>query len=153
MSYSTLFTKISYSILLIHAFFLPTTALSAEQLTNDEMREIMVEETLNTYTECPCPYSPDGIGGICGTHSLYYEPGRNQIYCYYSDISNREIYFYRLTHAFVFPPPEPPKEEKNAKTKSKTQAPKKAAPKIDYFSKKGNSQNDSNNLAYPLSNQ
>ena len=76
------------------------------QLTNDEVRELMIQFTISSYKGiCPCPYSPDLIGGICGTESAYYHesapsrPGRSKMKCYFRDISNEEIYFWKLKYA------------------------------------------------------
>ena len=67
-----------------------------EPLSLDEVREIMIDESVAAHPECPCPYSPDKLGGQCGTNCLYYEPGHEQLKCYMMDISNRDIYFYKL---------------------------------------------------------
>lgn len=76
------------------------------QLTNDEIRELMIQMSINSYSGiCACPYSPDLIGGICGTESVYYhesaqsKPGKSKMKCYFRDISNEEIYFWKLKYA------------------------------------------------------
>lgn len=70
------------------------------QLTNDEVRELMIQMSIRSYGgKCACPYSPDAIGGICGTESAYYRPGGFKIYCFYRDISSEEVYFWKLKYA------------------------------------------------------
>ncbi|MCS5709973.1 hypothetical protein [Candidatus Berkiella aquae] len=70
------------------------------QLTNDEVRELMIQMSIRGYRgKCACPYSPDAIGGICGTESAYYRPGGFKIYCFYRDISSEEVYFWKLKYA------------------------------------------------------
>ncbi len=65
-------------------------------MTYNEIRDCMIAESVAKIKHCACPYSPDNIGGICGTESAYYKPGGFRVYCYHSDISGNEIRFYRL---------------------------------------------------------
>ncbi len=70
------------------------------QLTNDEVRELMIQMSITRYPgNCACPYSPDAIGGICGTESAYYQPGGFRIKCFFRDISSEEVYFWKLKYA------------------------------------------------------
>lgn len=71
-----------------------------EQLTNDEIRTLMIQMSITKYPgKCACPYSPDAIGGICGTESAYYQPGGFRIKCFFRDISSEEVYFWKLRYA------------------------------------------------------
>lgn len=70
----------------------------ADPVTYRQIRELMIYES-NIRMECACPYSPDRIGGQCGTKSAYYQPQGKKIYCYPSDISDEQVYFYWLNNA------------------------------------------------------
>jgi hypothetical protein len=80
------------------------------QITNDEIRTLMIQMSINNYRgRCACPYSTDLIGGICGTESAYYlesapsqsgqSPGRTTVKCFLRDISSEEVYFWKLKYA------------------------------------------------------
>ncbi len=80
------------------------------QITNDEIRTLMIQMSINNYRgRCACPYSTDLIGGICGTESAYYlesapwrpgqSPGRTSVKCFLRDISSEEVYFWKLKYA------------------------------------------------------
>lgn len=75
---------------------------AANLMSNNEIRDIMISESIRINRPCACPYSPDAIGGQCGTESKYYKPGGFRIYCYRIDISSEEVYFYRLRRAYRF---------------------------------------------------
>ncbi len=68
----------------------------AEPVTLRQIAELMIYESNITHGECACPYSPDRIGGQCGSESKYYKPHSDKIYCYYGDITNKDIHFYWL---------------------------------------------------------
>lgn len=76
-----------------------------DQLTNDEIRELMIQMSIKAAGKCACPYSPDAINGICGTESLYYQPGHFnrpggfKLYCFMRDISSEDVYFWKLKYA------------------------------------------------------
>jgi hypothetical protein len=69
---------------------------SAEPVTLRQIAELMIYESNITHGECACPYSPDRIGGQCGSESKYYKPHSDKMYCYYSDMTNKDIYFFWL---------------------------------------------------------
>lgn len=69
------------------------------QLSNDEVRELMIQMSINRAGKCACPYSPDEIGGICGTECAYYRPGGFKVYCFLRDISSEQVYFWKLKYA------------------------------------------------------
>ena len=69
-----------------------------EPQLNNDVRIIMIQESNDKITECPCPYSPDKIGGQCGTQAKYYKPGAFKIWCYMKDIKSEDVYFYRIKY-------------------------------------------------------
>jgi hypothetical protein len=75
----------------------------ANPVTYREMRELMIYESNLIHGECACPYSPDRIGGQCGSESKYYKPHSDKIYCYISDISNTDVHFFWLKNGIGLP--------------------------------------------------
>lgn len=74
----------------------------ASPLSNNAIRDMMIRDSIKRHSPCACPYSPDAIGGQCGTEAKYYKPGGFRIYCYRIDISSEEVHFYRLRRAYRF---------------------------------------------------
>lgn len=66
--------------------------------TLNDIRDIMIKESIEKHGFCACPYSTDALGGQCGSLSAYYHPWHS-ILCYRRDITNNMAYFYRLQHA------------------------------------------------------
>lgn len=75
----------------------------ANPVTYRQMRELMIYESNLIHGECACPYSPDRIGGQCGSESKYYKPHSDKIYCYISDISNTDVHFFWLKNGIGLP--------------------------------------------------
>lgn len=76
----------------------PAMANIAPFQTLNDIRDIMISDSINQHGFCACPYSTDALGGQCGSLSAYYHPW-NKILCYRRDITNDMAYFYRLRHA------------------------------------------------------
>lgn len=72
-------------------------------MTMDQIRTLMIEQSIAENPDCPCPYSPDRVGGQCGTESLYFRAGGYRIKCFLKDISSREVYFWKLKYATPWP--------------------------------------------------
>ena len=70
----------------------PRTAVA----TDDEIRELMIAESLASYQgSCPCPYFSDRAGRQCGGRSAYSRPGGSSPLCYKSDVSDAAVAAYR----------------------------------------------------------
>lgn len=63
-------------------------------LTLDDIRDIMIKESIAKSGYCACPYSTDALGGQCGSLSAYFYPW-NKILCYRRDISADHVEFFR----------------------------------------------------------
>lgn len=72
-------------------------------MTFDQIRVLMIKQSVAEHPDCPCPYSPDRVGGQCGTECQYYRPGGFKIKCYLKDISSREVEFWKLKYATPWP--------------------------------------------------
>jgi len=72
-------------------------------LSINDLKDIMIRESVRAHGYCACPYSRDTLGGQCGTLSKYYEAGNQKNYCYREDISNNDVYFFRLKRVKLEP--------------------------------------------------
>ncbi len=69
---------------------------SAQRFHDDDVRRMMIEESLARFTaECPCPYSYAWNGRQCANNSAYMRRQGETPLCYPSDISQRDVIFYR----------------------------------------------------------
>lgn len=69
--------------------------------TLDEIRDIMIKESIAKNGYCACPYSTDALGGQCGSLSAYYYPWK-KILCYRRDISADHVEFFRIERDAYF---------------------------------------------------
>ena len=66
------------------------------EATDDEIRELMIAESLASYSgTCPCPYFSDRAGRRCGGRSAYSRPGGASPLCYKTDITDEAVAAYR----------------------------------------------------------
>ncbi|MBN9287905.1 MAG: hypothetical protein J0H47_08265 [Gammaproteobacteria bacterium] len=75
--------------------------VNAQMLCDDEIRAIIIENSLNAYTGlCPCPYSIHWDGQKCGRRSAYIHPKNyHQIpICYPDYISDEMVQSFRDLH-------------------------------------------------------
>ncbi|MGE3479708.1 MAG: hypothetical protein AB7G80_09595 [Dongiaceae bacterium] len=83
---------------LVFAFlFLFTSAAHAADAPSDqEIKRMLIEQSLNSYPgNCPCPYSRDRAGRMCGKRSAYSRPGGRSPLCYEHDISEEMVRGFR----------------------------------------------------------
>jgi hypothetical protein len=77
-----------------------TASFSAEALTDQQIRQAIIQESLSTYPgNCPCPYNVDRAGRSCGRRSAYSKPGGYEPLCYPDDITNEMVKDYRRNHS------------------------------------------------------
>jgi hypothetical protein len=71
----------------------------AQRLSDDAIRQLMIEESLRGYRgNCPCPQSVNAKGRRCGASSAYSKPGGQQPLCYPADVSDKMVGEYRARH-------------------------------------------------------
>lgn len=79
--------------------FLSTNTYAANELTNDQIRQEIIRQSLASYPgNCPCPYNADRRGHSCGLRSAYSKPGGYSPLCYPSDVSDEMVETYRKLH-------------------------------------------------------
>jgi hypothetical protein len=78
----------------------------AQRLTDAQIRQRIIQESIaNHPSACPCPYSVERSGRVCGPRSHYSRPGGYAPICYARDIS--DDYVRRWREARRNPPPGP----------------------------------------------
>jgi len=99
--------KLSVFILLT-CVIIPTLCLGAKAMTDLEIISLIIEGSLNEFTnspanndpntqdinKCPCPYST-GPKGRCGSESVYVANPQSGLKCYSEDITMEEIERFR----------------------------------------------------------
>lgn len=72
------------------------TGFAEKALTNDEIKQILIQRSLTSYPgNCPCPYNTDRAGRRCGKRSAYSKPGGYAPLCYPEDVTAAMIAAYK----------------------------------------------------------
>ncbi|PJI42192.1 MAG: hypothetical protein CTR53_07070 [Ferrovibrio sp.] len=80
-------------------FLLPMTAPARSNLSDDQVREHMIQESIASYSgSCPCPYNTARNGTNCGRRSAYSKPGGASPLCYKNDISDEMVRGWRRSN-------------------------------------------------------
>lgn len=81
----------------------------AYAITDDQVRNLMIKESINSYPgNCPCPFNSTANGRSCGGRSAYSRPGGYSPLCYKGDISADEVAAWRNRNNM---PPDSPKQK------------------------------------------
>ncbi len=84
---------------LVAALLLLSACSIAEELTDAEIKKILIEQSIRSYSgSCPCPYNQARNGSRCGKRSAYSKPGGAEPLCYESDVSDVMVERYRKQH-------------------------------------------------------
>ncbi|MBS0288233.1 MAG: hypothetical protein JSR17_13120 [Proteobacteria bacterium] len=76
-------------------------------MTDAQIRAHILDGVLKSFEgECPCPFSKDHTGKVCGDDSEYFRT-RGRILCYERDISDGEVNFYRQKYMITDPKADP----------------------------------------------
>lgn len=68
-------------------------------LTDSEVRRNIIKESLSHFSgKCPCPYSRQRSGRICGESSAYKKSEDSSHICFPEDVSDEMVLRYRATH-------------------------------------------------------
>lgn len=88
--------KLKALIVCALSIFLFDTQAYAKQLTDDQIRQRLIQESINSYSgSCPCPYNITKSGSRCGKRSAYSKPGGYEPLCFPSDVSDAMVERYR----------------------------------------------------------
>ena len=76
--------------------FAAVAALAAEQLSDSQIRDRIVAESLASYPgNCPCPFNVDRAGRRCGARSAWSKQGGRTPICYATEVSDQQVRQYR----------------------------------------------------------
>lgn len=79
-------------LLLAGAVFLSLPHLSAEEVSDKEIKRAIIKASIESYTgNCPCPYNTAKNGSRCGKRSAYSRAGGASPICFESDITDEMI--------------------------------------------------------------
>ncbi len=85
----------NWRALLLTSLFVATASL-AQSMTDKEVRQQMIRESIQRYSgSCPCPYSRASNGSRCGGRSAYSRPGGAAPLYYERDITDAMVRKYR----------------------------------------------------------
>ncbi|SHO56078.1 hypothetical protein [Vibrio quintilis] len=86
-------------VLLILFLFSPLTALSKEEMSDAQVRQQIIHDSIRRYPgNCPCPYSRASNGHRCGKRSAWSKPGGYAPVCYPEEISDQAVEKWRRGH-------------------------------------------------------
>src|SRR5207247_2028841 len=64
--------------------------------TSAEIKQEIIKQSIASYKgRCPCPYSADGTGRMCGWWSAYNKPGGRSPLCFEKDVTPNMVVDYR----------------------------------------------------------
>ena len=83
---------------LIAVLLIPISLLGNESIS--DIKQKIIQSSLSSYRgNCPCPYNTDRAGRRCGRRSAYSRPGGYSPICYETDVTDKMVENYRLTHS------------------------------------------------------
>jgi hypothetical protein len=78
--------RLSLALLFLAALFWAAPG-SAQRLSNEEIRKQLMDESIASAGDCPCPYSYAWNGRQCANDSVYSKGGRQSVLCYPQDVT------------------------------------------------------------------
>lgn len=82
----------SARIALVLALAALAPPLQAQQLTDDQVREAIIQQSIASYPgNCPCPYNRAANGSKCGKRSAWSKPGGYDPICFPEEVTSSMI--------------------------------------------------------------
>lgn len=73
-----------------------SAALNAGPLSDEQVRELVVQQSLRSYPgNCPCPYNVDRGGRRCGGRSAWSRAGGYSPLCFTREVTEEQVRQYR----------------------------------------------------------
>ena len=74
-------------------------AAGAADLSDVEVRELIIKKSIDHYDgSCPCPYSKNSKGNLCGDNSAWSREGGNKPICYEDEVSDAQVRKWRARY-------------------------------------------------------
>jgi len=89
---------ITASVLILLTLALGIAAAQTAKIakTNAEIKQEIIKQSIASYKgSCPCPYSADGTGRMCGWWSACDKPGGASPLCFQKDVTTKMVIDYR----------------------------------------------------------
>ena len=67
----------------------------AQRYSDEEVRRMIIDDSMRNFPNCPCPYSYAWNGKQCAGDSAYSKLGRSGPLCYPGDVTQQDIISYR----------------------------------------------------------
>ena len=87
---------------LLAIFAISNAAARAPTLTDDQVRQQIVQESVAAYLAtghpCACPYNSARNGSSCGGRSAYSKPGGASLRCYPADVTDGMVVEWKRRH-------------------------------------------------------
>ena len=83
------------SVLVVALSFAAGPAPAQRYYSDDEVRRMIIDDSMRAFPNCPCPYSYAWNGKQCAGDSAYSKLGRSGPLCYPADVSHQDIIYYR----------------------------------------------------------
>jgi hypothetical protein len=83
------------SVLAIALSFAAAPAAAQRYYSDEEVRRMIIDDSMRAFPNCPCPYSYAWNGRQCAGDSAYSKLGRSGPLCYPADVSHQDIIYYR----------------------------------------------------------
>lgn len=83
------------ALLLLATMAWPAPAGAQRYYSDEEVRKMIIEDSMRNFPSCPCPYSYASNGRQCAGDSAYSKLGRSGPLCYPADVSHQDVIYYR----------------------------------------------------------
>ena len=83
------------ALLLLSTIVWATPSVAQRYYSDEDVRKMIIEDSMRNYPTCPCPYSYAWNGKQCAGDSAYSKLGRSGPLCYPADVSHQDVIYYR----------------------------------------------------------
>jgi hypothetical protein len=83
------------ALLLLSTTLWAAPAAAQRYYTDEDVRRMIIDDSMRNYPSCPCPYSYDSSGKQCAQNSAYSKLGRSGPLCYPADVTHQDVTYYR----------------------------------------------------------
>ena len=82
-------------LLFLATLFWAAPATAQRYYSDEDVRRMIIDDSMRNFPSCPCPYSYAWNGRQCAGDSAYSKLGRSGPLCYPADVSHQDIVYYR----------------------------------------------------------
>src|SRR5258708_21760816 len=82
-------------VLCVALAFVAAPAFAQRYYSDEDVRRMIIDDSMRNFPSCPCPYSYAWNGKQCANDSAYSKLGRSGPLCYPADVSHQDVIYYR----------------------------------------------------------